>query len=63
MVNRLVESGFKHGIDSPEWQAEVGATTPKLHDESLARTIAALAAETFERWKVKLPPEPPAVSR
>ena len=62
MVDRLVEIAFKHGTDSPEWRAEVDDAAPRLHDESLARAVAALAAETFERWKVKLAPKPPSVT-
>jgi len=62
-VDRLLPIALAHGTGSPEWQAEVYAAAPKLHDESLARTMAALAAKTFEQWKVKLPPEPPTVSR
>jgi hypothetical protein len=60
MVNRLLDIAFAHGADSPEWQAEVNATAPRLHDETFARAMAALAAQTFDQWKVKLPPRPPA---
>jgi hypothetical protein len=58
MVDRLLEIALAHGTGSPEWQAEVDATAPHLHDESFARATAALAAETFDLWKVKLPPRP-----
>jgi transcriptional regulator with XRE-family HTH domain len=54
-VDRLLEIALAHGTDSPEWQAEVDATAPRLHDETFARATAALAADTFEQWKVKLP--------
>jgi hypothetical protein len=57
-VGRLLDIAFKHGTSSAEWQAEVDATAPRLHDEVFARTIAVLAAEAFERWKVKLPLKP-----
>ena len=40
-----------------------GCTAPKLHDEASARVMAELAAETFEQWRIKLPPKPPAASR
>jgi transcriptional regulator with XRE-family HTH domain len=63
MVDRLLEIALAHGTGSPEWQAEVDATAPRLHDESFARAMAALAAETFHQWKVKLPPKPPTASR
>jgi len=62
MVDRLIEIAFAHGTDSPEWQAEVDATAPRLHDEPFARAMAALAAQTFDQWKVKLPPKLPAAS-
>jgi len=29
----------------------------KLHGECFARHVAAEAADTFERWKVRLPPK------
>ena len=57
-VDRLLPIALAHGTGSPEWQAEVDATAPKLHDETFARAMATLAAKTFERWKVKLPPKP-----
>jgi transcriptional regulator with XRE-family HTH domain len=62
-VDRLLQIALAHGTDSAEWQAEVDATAPRLHDEPFARAIAALAAETFERWKAKLPPKPSAGDR
>ena len=62
-VGRLLDIAFEHGTGSPEWQAEVDATAPKLHDETFARAMATLAAETYERWKVKLQPKPPAAIR
>jgi len=62
-VDRLLPIALAHGTGSPEWRAEVDDAAPRLHDESLARAVAALAAETFERCKVKLAPKPPAVSR
>jgi len=54
-IDRLVEIAFAHGIDSSEWQAEVDATAPRLHDETFARSMAVLAGNSFERWRVKLP--------
>ncbi len=57
-LDRLVQIALAHGTDSAEWQAEVDATAPHLHDEAFARQMAALAAATFERWKVKLRPKP-----
>ena len=60
-VDRLVGIGFKHGPNSPEWQKDVDATAPKLHDEAFARQMAALAAETFNRWtKPRAPGGPSA---
>jgi hypothetical protein len=56
-VDRLLQIALEHGTGSPEWQAEVDATAPRLHDEPFARAMAALAAETFDKWKVKLPPK------
>jgi len=61
-IDRLLPIALEHGTGSPEWQAEVDATAPRLHDETFARSTAALAAETFDKWKVKLPPRPPAAS-
>ena len=61
-VDRLLPIALAHGTGSPEWQAEVDATAPKLHDESLARAIAALAAKTLNQWKVKLPTQPPSAA-
>jgi hypothetical protein len=57
-IDRLIPIAEKHGADSPEWQAEVDATAPKLHDPALAREAAAIVAKTFNQWKVKLPPKP-----
>ena len=57
-IERLLQTALAHGTGSPEWQAEVDTTAPKLHDETFARSMAALAAKTFELWKVKLPPKP-----
>jgi hypothetical protein len=62
-LDRLLPIALEHGTRSPEWQAEVDATAPRLHDETFARMVATLAADTFNRWKVKLPTKPPAVSR
>jgi len=60
-IDRLVEIGFRHGPGSPEWQTAVDATAPKLHDEAFARQMAALAAETFNRWtKPRAPGGPSA---
>jgi len=59
-IDRLIPIADEHGTDSPEWQAEVDATAPKLHDETIAREMAKLVAEIFNRWKVKLPPKPAA---
>ena len=61
-VDRLLPIALEHGTGSHEWQAEVDATATRLHDETFARAIAALAATTFERWKVKLPPKPQAAT-
>ena len=57
-VDRLLPIALAHGTGSPEWQAEVDATAPRLHNESFARSMASLAADTFNLWKVKLPPKP-----
>jgi len=62
-VDRLLPIALAHGTGSPEWQAEVDATAPRLHDETFARAMAALASATFEKWKVKLAPSPPSASR
>jgi transcriptional regulator with XRE-family HTH domain len=59
-VDRLIPIADEHGTDSPEWQAEVDATAPKLHDEAIAREAAVLVANTFDLWKAKLPPKPEA---
>jgi transcriptional regulator with XRE-family HTH domain len=61
-VDRLLEIALAHGTGSAGWQAEVDATAPKLHDEPFARATAALAAQTFDQWKTKLPPKLPAAS-
>jgi len=58
-VDRLLPIALAHGTGSPEWQAEVDATAPRLHDETFARAMAALAAKTYDQWKVKLPPRSP----
>jgi hypothetical protein len=55
-IDVLIPIADKHGTDSPEWQAEVDATAPKLHDEAIAREAAAIVANTFDLWKAKLPP-------
>ncbi len=60
-IDRLIPIADEHGTDSPKWRAEVDATAPKMHDEAIAREAAAIVAETFNRWKVKLPPKPGAV--
>jgi len=57
-IDRLIPIADEHGTDSAEWQAEVEATVPKLHDPKVAREAAALIAGVFNRWKVKLPPKP-----
>jgi transcriptional regulator with XRE-family HTH domain len=62
-IDRLVQIAFAHGTDSPKWQVEVETTAPRLHDESFARAMSSLAAETFERWKLKLPSRLPTESR
>jgi len=53
-IDRLIPIADKHGTDSPEWQAEVEATVPKLHDQQVAREAAALIADVYNRWKAKL---------
>jgi len=62
-VDRLLPIALAHGTGSAQWQTEVDATAPRLHDETFARVMAALAAKTFDRWKVKLPPKPPTANR
>jgi transcriptional regulator with XRE-family HTH domain len=59
-IDRLIPIADQHGTDSPEWRAEVDATAPKMDDPALAREMAKLVADTFNRWKVKLPPKPGA---
>ena len=59
-IDRLIPIADEHGTDSQEWQAEVDATAPKMHDPALARETAAIVAKTFNQWKVKLPPKPAA---
>ena len=54
-VERLIPIAARHGTESPEWQAEVDTTAPKMHDEAFAREAAAIAASTFNSWKAKLP--------
>lgn len=56
-IDRLIPIADEHGTDSPEWKAEVDATAPKMHDEAIAREVAALVAKTFDLWKSKLPPK------
>jgi transcriptional regulator with XRE-family HTH domain len=57
-IDRLIPIADRYGADSTEWQAEVEATVPKLHDPRVAREAAVLIADVFNRWKVKLPPKP-----
>ena len=57
-IDRLIPIADRHGTDSPEWQAEVEATVPRLHVPQVAREAAALIADVFNRWKVRLPPKP-----
>jgi hypothetical protein len=57
-VDRLLPIALAHGTGSPEWQAEVDATAPKLHDEPFARSMASLAADTFNLWSKHLPSKP-----
>jgi transcriptional regulator with XRE-family HTH domain len=59
-IQRLVPIGAEHGTDSREWQADVEATVPKMHDPALARSVAEQIAEVFNRWKVRIPPKPSA---
>jgi len=54
-VKRLLDIAFAHSAGSLEWLAEVEASAPTLHDPVLAREVAAVAAEAFDRWKSKLP--------
>jgi len=61
-IDRLIPIADEHGTDSPQWRAEVDATAPRMHDQALAREAAALAADTFNLWKVKLPPKPGVIS-
>ena len=56
-IDRLIPIADRHGADSPEWQAEVEATVPRLHVPQVAREAAALIADVFNRWKVRLPPK------
>jgi len=60
-IDRLIPIADEHGTDSPEWQAEVDATAPKLHDPEFAREAAKIVADLYNRWKVKLPPKPDRV--
>jgi len=59
-IDRLLLIVGEHGTDSPEWQAEVDATAPRMHDEAFAREMAKLMAETFDRWMAKSPSRPKA---
>ena len=61
-IDRLIPIADEYGTSSPEWQTEVDATAPKLHDEAIAREAAALVASTFDLWKAKLPPKLSTVS-
>lgn len=54
-VDRLLPIALAHGTGSPEWQTEVDATAPRLHNETFARAMAVLAAETFNLWAKRLP--------
>ncbi len=62
-IDRLIPIADEHGTDSPEWRAEVEATVPKLHDPKVAREVAVMIADIFNRWKVKLPPKPDGALR
>jgi hypothetical protein len=57
-VNRLVGIAIEHGVGSPEWQADVEATVPRVYDPELGRAIVKQVVEEFERWKVRIPPKP-----
>jgi hypothetical protein len=57
-VDRLLEIALAHGTGSQEWVAEVDATAPRLHDEPFARSMASLAADTFNLWSKHLPSKP-----
>ncbi len=59
-IDRLIPIADEHGTDSPEWQAEVEATVPKLHDPAVARDVAGIIAKAFDKWSAKLPPRPTA---
>ena len=39
-----------------------GATAPKLDDETFARAMASLAADTFNLWKKRIPSKPTSVT-
>ena len=43
-INRMLPIALAHGTGSPEWQAEVDATAPRLHDETFARARLLIAA-------------------
>jgi hypothetical protein len=40
----MLPIALAHGTGSPEWQAEVDATAPRLHDETFARARLLIAA-------------------
>ena len=57
-IDRLLPIALERGTGSPEWQAEVDAAAPRLHDETFARSMASLAADTFNLWSKHIPSKP-----
>jgi transcriptional regulator with XRE-family HTH domain len=57
-IEPLVAVAVGHGTDSAQWRAEVDRAALSLHDPELVRAAAAIAADTFNRWKKRIPPKP-----
>jgi len=56
-IRELVGIAYEHGTDSAEWKASVEQWAPKLQFPDYAREAAKTVADTYNRWKVKLPPK------
>jgi len=57
-IRELVAIAYTHDADSAEWKANVDKWAPKLQYPEFAREAAKLVADTYNRWKVKLPSKP-----
>jgi len=53
-IDVLLPVAVEHGVNSSEWRAKVSADAAKSQNPALTNQVAAIVAETFDRWKLKL---------